>query len=309
MKAGKQMRYQAPGRIAKRTRRAGTPALTSNHSCTPNVQAGFTLLEMVIVITILGITAASAAAFIMPTMQSYIDTGRRAEMTDAADNALRRISRDVHAALPNSLRTTQGGSTACIEYIPVVGGGRYRAIPSNTGTGNILDFSSADNRFDYLAGSMPTTTGNRVVIWNMGSRGPLSPTADAYQGDNTASISSIDTSARQISLAPAKKFPYESPDRRFLIIPDHSTIYSCSQGQLIKTQRSITATALTSCPDASAPGGLVIVEHVDCAGSRFDFSADSLSNFGLLALTLSLQDADSGERVRLYSEVRISNAP
>lgn len=275
----------------------------------PFRQRGFTLLEMVIVITILGITAAAAASFIMPTMQAYIDTSRRAEMTDAADSTLRRISREVHAALPNSLRTTTSGSTACIEFIPVVGGGRYRAIPSDTGTGDILDFSSADNRFDYLAGSMPTTTGNRVVIWNMGSRGPLSPTADAYQGDNTAPISSINTGTKQISFSTAKKFPYESPDRRFLIIPDQSTIYSCSNGQLIKTQRSITPTALTSCPDASAAGSLIIIEHMDCAGSRFDFSADSLSNFGLLALTLSLRDVDSDERIRLYSEVRISNAP
>jgi MSHA biogenesis protein MshO len=56
---------------------------------------------------------------------SYTDTVRRANLTDAADSALQRIVRDIHAALPNSLRSTSPASNNCVEFLPVVGGGRY----------------------------------------------------------------------------------------------------------------------------------------------------------------------------------------
>ncbi|HJW54946.1 MAG TPA: prepilin-type N-terminal cleavage/methylation domain-containing protein, partial [Burkholderiaceae bacterium] len=65
---------------------------------------GFTLLEAIIVIAITGIIAAVVAVFIVKPVQGYVDSARRAEMTDTADTALRRISRDLHLALPNSVR-------------------------------------------------------------------------------------------------------------------------------------------------------------------------------------------------------------
>ena len=78
-------------------------------------QSGFTLAEAVIVIAITGIISAVVAVFIKAPVQSYFDASRRAEMTDIADTALRRISRDLRLALPNSVRVA-GGNTA-IELI------------------------------------------------------------------------------------------------------------------------------------------------------------------------------------------------
>ncbi|MBP9712559.1 MAG: prepilin-type N-terminal cleavage/methylation domain-containing protein [Sterolibacterium sp.] len=267
---------------------------------------GFTLVELVIVIVILGVVSATVATFVAPTIQGYVDTERRAEMTDAADTTLRRIARDVRAALPNSLRGPNPASNACLEFIPVIGGGRYRAVTSNTGTGDILDFSAADSSFNYLAGSVPTSAGNRVVIWNMGSHGPVSPSANAYQGDNTATIASA--TASTVSLSAAKLFPYESSDRRFFVIPASSTVYSCTggaNGQLIRTTRALSATPMASCPSS----GTVIVDHVNCSNSHFSFSASSLSDFGLLSMTLVIADQTSGENVQLYDEVSVTNAP
>ena len=89
--------------------------------------------------------------FIKAPMDSYIDTVRRANLTDAADSALRCIVRDIHTALPNSLRSTSPASNNCVEFLPVVGGGRYQVTLSVTGSGDILDFSAVDSSFDAIA--------------------------------------------------------------------------------------------------------------------------------------------------------------
>ena len=84
--------------------------------------AGFTLIEIVMVIVVIGIISGMIAIFVAKPVLGYIDAVRRAELTDAADAALRRLTRDVHLALPNSLRTTTGG----FEFIITKAGGRYR---------------------------------------------------------------------------------------------------------------------------------------------------------------------------------------
>jgi MSHA biogenesis protein MshO len=85
------------------------------------VQHGFTLIEAIMVIVITGILAGVVAVFITRPVQGYVDSVRRAELTDVADVALRRIGRDVRLALPNSLRVS---GNSCIEFIMTKGGGR-----------------------------------------------------------------------------------------------------------------------------------------------------------------------------------------
>ena len=73
-------------------------------------QGGFTLLEAVVVIVITGIVSAMVAVFIRAPVEGYIDSVARAELTDAADTALRRLTREVRTALPNSLREGPPGA-------------------------------------------------------------------------------------------------------------------------------------------------------------------------------------------------------
>src|ERR1039457_5271215 len=89
---------------------------------------GFTLVEMIMVIVITGIIGGMVAVFLKAPIQQYMDVARRADMTDIADTALRRIGRDLRLALPNSVRVTTG---AC----PVT-----TANPGGAGTCSFLEF-------------------------------------------------------------------------------------------------------------------------------------------------------------------------
>src|SRR5438874_368532 len=86
-------------------------------------ERGVTLIEMVIVIAITAIIAGAVSVFISRPVEGYADAARRAEMSDIADTALRRMTRDLRTALANSIRITcvpsgcAAGSVYYLEYL------------------------------------------------------------------------------------------------------------------------------------------------------------------------------------------------
>ena len=253
---------------------------------------------MVIVIT--GILAGMVAVFIKAPVDGYVDSVRRAELTDAADTALRRISRDVRTALPNSFRLASVGGSSCVEFLPTLGGGRYRVEKKTAGTGDDLNFSALDTSFDVLANSnLPAgfSGTQHVVIYNLGA-----DDADAYAGSNRAQINTATATNANITMVlPGKQFPHESPGKRFQFIPNNSVVYSCSGGMIYRS-----TPAISSVPAACPAAGSILVSNVDCANTSFRYSPVSARN-GLLAMTLTL--TKSGESVRIYHEVQVSNVP
>src|SRR2546421_10633292 len=107
------------------------PCLNLNHSARSRAR-GVTLIEMVIVISITAIIAGAVSVFISRPVEGYADAARRAEMSDIADTALRRMTRDLRTALANSIRITcvpSCGPTSSVyylEYLQSSGGGRHR---------------------------------------------------------------------------------------------------------------------------------------------------------------------------------------
>ena len=273
-----------------------------------------TLIEAIMVITIAGILAAIVAVFIRAPVDGYIDSVARAELTDAADTALRRLSRDVNSALPNSLR--QGPGAACIEFLPALGGGRYRVAPRADGTGNILDFTQNDPSFDVLAqNGLPPTGGfgnSSVVVYNLGI-----PGANAYDPNdrNRAAINAGASNAGLITLAAANQFPFRSPGNRFQVIANNSVLYYCAGNAIWRASRALPAGVLAApaaCPQADFAGATVLVGNVDCAQSSFAYNAAVSQRNGILALTLVLTQPASGgvnETISLYQEVQIDNTP
>ena len=277
-------------------------------------QRGFTLVEAVVVIVITGIIAAGVAVFIRAPVEGYVDSVARAELTDAADTALRRLSRDVNSALPNSLR--QGPGAACIEFLPALGGGRYRVAPRADGTGNILDFTQNDPSFDVLAqNGLPPTGGfgnSSVVVYNLGI-----PGANAYDPNdrNRAAINAGASNAGLITLATANQFPFRSPGNRFQVIQNASVVYYCAGNAIWRASRALPAGVLAApaaCPQADFAGATMLVGNVDCAQSSFAYNAAVSQRNGILALTLVLTQAASrgtNETISLYQEVQLDNTP
>ncbi len=272
---------------------------------------GFTLLEVIIVITITGIIAAVVAVFIQQPVQGYFDTVRRAQLSDSADIALRRMARDVQTALPNTIRSGDANNYF-LEFLPVRSGGRYCAAVD---CGDAFDITSAsDNSFAVLGPGVSVSSGDSIVIFNTGQSG-----ADAYVGGNRRTFSGAagaSVSAISYSIA-AGQFPLASPSNRFQVVSTAIT-YACDAASGVLRRFSGYAiqgsqpTALSGGQLVTASGnvsGAILASDVVCAtgagdlGTGFDVRAtDSL-------LGMRIQLRSSGESVSLYREVHVDNAP
>jgi MSHA biogenesis protein MshO len=267
-----------------------------------NTQQGFTLVEMIMVIVITGIIGGMVAVFLRAPIQQYMDISRRADMTDIADTALRRIGRDVRLALPNSVQVnTSGSGTSTVYYLDFLetsGGGRYRREPGGTAaTNDILDFTKPDGSFQVL-GTPPTCAANdQVVVYNLGITG-----ADAYAGDNRTTCSSV--SGPIVNIAPFQ-FPFDSPSARFQIVHEQVR-YICNPVAHTLTRYSL-GTAIVL-PTNTVPGvaGTLLANNV--SSCRFAYDAFVVAQRAGL-VTMNLGITESGETVTLYSAVHVSNVP
>lgn len=267
---------------------------------------GFTLIEMVVVIVITGVIAASVAVFLRLPVQGYVDAARRAEISDIADTSLRRMVRDIRLALPNSVRVTDGGKT--LELLLTRTGGRYRT----EGTG-FLDFSLATTSFAQLGPlsnglGMTIVAGDKLVIYNLGITG-----ADTYAGDNSADIISVNNSApnEPVFNFSAKKFPFESPDARFQVVAGPvSYVCDTAAGTLTRYSAYPLDPANPAQPTAailaaSSAQRALAANNVAACGFSYTPGVTARSGVAGLSLKISLK----GESVQLYQEAHVSNVP
>jgi MSHA biogenesis protein MshO len=289
-------------------------------------QAGFTLIESVMVIVITGILAGMVAVFIRAPVDSYIDMARRAELTDIADTATRRIARDIRLALPNSVRHSTSGDDHCIEFIPTKAGGRYRASQTSTSTGDILDFSAVDTSFDMLGlnATMPASSqivqDDVVVVYNDGFSG------NAYAGTNGVKVASLgagDTAGtNKINLVAAgvgspfngKAFPAASPTNRFQVISkdEHVVSYACSANTLSRYSRTLTSAWGQPADCAAMVAGATaatLATGVTACSIIYQPPGSGLGagRFGIVSISLAV--TQSGESVNLYQQVSVGNSP
>lgn len=279
---------------------------------------GFSLVELVVVISVIGIIAALGAIFARPAVEAYSAQRRRGELTDIADTALRRMARDVQRALPNSVRSDTAAGIY-LGFLSTRAGGRYRSQPDNDPgtTEDVLDFSAPDGAFDMLGllSSVSATVdpGDRVVVHNLGIDG-----ANAYAGDNTAVIAGVAAGAsgiaseQRITLAAPMQFPLESPGRRFQIISG-PVVYECrnpgvAAGEgtgLLLRHEGFGITPVWPPPAAPTASPAVVATRVsDCA---LNYAALALQARGVVSVRLQL--TRDGETVTLYREIHVNNVP
>jgi MSHA biogenesis protein MshO len=278
---------------------------------------GFTLVELVTTVVLIGVLSALGGFLILTPVTSFTDQARRSELTDIADNALQRITRELRNALPNSVRVS--GGTA-LEFLSTSTGGRYRANQEVLGTGDPLTNGNTDV-FDVLDGIDPGVTidasgpagqGNCLngttdclVIYNTGIGVGF---FNAYNGDNIAAITGVTANTLTYANAPGFLFPFPIPpsgQQRFFVV-DMPISYVCSGGQLLRYQDYTIATGQPIAPvDFGVPGRL-LANNVACT---FSYNAGASSRHGLVTLRITVTDPPTGESVALMYQTHVSNVP
>ncbi|MFA7281773.1 MAG: type II secretion system protein [Sterolibacterium sp.] len=294
---------------------------------------GFTLIELITAMVLTGILAAAAAVFLRVPIAGYFDLARRAALTDIADLAVRRFSRDVQTALPNSVRVAGvcNGLTPCyLEYLEVRTGGRYREEPSGgptlcpAGAGaytDALQIGSVDTCLRSL-GPIPAlltiatgaAAGDFLVIYNLG---PGFAGADAYA---SGGVTGGNKSRILVRSAPGANedridfqnlaFPLASPDRRFHVVSGPVTYICDPAAQTLTRQWGYAISAGQGTPPAGGNSALLATGVTECS---FTYNPNVVAQRnGVVSVRLQLSQADPAgttERVTLFSQVHVSNVP
>lgn len=280
---------------------------------------GFTLIELIVTIVLTSIVVSFMAMFIVGPVQSYTDQSRRAKLVDLADNALRRITRDIRRALPNSIRVSSTGSVVALEMLNTVDGVRYRERPPPDDADRQLDFAAADDAFNsvgtFTGISKPFSSSDYYLsVYNVGVSG-----ADAYELSNviTPPGTQIDIDADSlpgedhVTMTPGFRFVYGSPAQRIFLL-DGPVSYLCdlSAGTLVRyAGYSITSNQANRDSNAEllAAGATAALMSNQITSCGVAYAAGTAQRAGLVSLNLAV--ADSGETVSLLHQVHVDNVP
>ena len=283
---------------------------------------GFTLIELIIVITLTGIVAVFISTITGNQMAAYVDVSARANLVNLAESSLRRIGRDLHNAVPNSIRVNANA----IEFVPIISAGRYRGAPSALASSDHLDFSTSDASFQVMGNLIQPASGSRLVIYNFSwvdgsgpvagvnlfgsaSAGVLSPAGSHVISPVGNEISITDNGVNDlITLDSAFQFSFNSPSKRFYVVNGAASfICDASAGEIRRYAgygiQSTQPTNGAAAPLSGASSSALLVDHVEAC--TLSYSPGTSQRKGIVTIILTL--LDNGERVRLVHQVHVGN--
>lgn len=287
---------------------------------------GFSLIEMIVVITLTGILAGFISSFISRPLAAYNDASARVVITTTAEGALRRIGRDIRRSLPNSVRV--GGSGTALEFFHVADGARYRASgginadtsADHTAASDVLTFSgdTSFNTIGRLGGlsfsyGVALSAGHRIAIYTTDTTVWSNAATSANPGLITPASTTItlanDTDEDQIALSTSHEFSLASPRAHFFVVDTPvSFICDTSAGTLTRydgyTPASSQPTNPAVAPLSSATAAVLAQNVSSC---DFRYSAGTSARAGLVTLELGL--SSGGESVRLLHQAHVANVP
>ncbi|WP_373991982.1 prepilin-type N-terminal cleavage/methylation domain-containing protein [Duganella sp. BuS-21] len=287
-------------------------------------QRGFTLVEAIIVMVLTGILAGTMMLFLRQPVQNYVDAAARADLSDTADLALRRMARELRGALPNSIRALFVNGVWYVQFIPVKAGGQYLAVEDGAANGIPLDFVGGGDKFNVV-GPMPAGAAiipgtDSIVIYNLGNE---IAGADAYAQTNLAVIKAVNNTPlgweitlnnNPYAVGPSGA-PNASPEHRFSVVTRPVT-FRCEgradgQGTLVRiVEGGFTAVQLPSTITPATPR--LAANVLAC-----NFSVDQAANVnaGMVGMSLALARPRTGgaanglETVTLVHQIHVDNTP
>jgi MSHA biogenesis protein MshO len=246
-----------------------------------NKTSGFTLIELVSVIVILGVLAVGISSFLKFGTQIYAETTARDQIISSARFAIERLNREVRHALPNSLRTYVNASGySCLQFTPIIASSTYIDLPvlpelAQT-TLEVIPFN--DDNFNQVIADYTI----KAIVY------PLDINDLADGSDKNHALSSLDKSVEPwvVNFVVPVQFESDAPSERVYFISD--TVDFCLAG-----------TTLTR--------NGILMAHDITNDSSFQVSSASLQRYALVQIHLSFEK--NFEQITFNNEVQVFNVP
>ena len=205
---------------------------------------GFTLIELVTVIIVLGVVSVGISGFIRTGVQIYTNVTERDQLLGDSRFVVERINRELRMAIPNSARVAANGSIQCIEFVPSKWVSFYTSLsvlPDVTTTANIVAFADNTAGFELDANDFAVvypTSNDDVYDLSNNKRKAISACTD--DGDAGAGdCSTADDSGGTAELTLSGAFADHSPASRLYIARKAVSYCAHSNGDVFRIENSI----------------------------------------------------------------------
>ena len=238
--------------------------------------AGFTLIELITVIVILGVLAGATTTFIKFSTQIYSETTARDQLVSSARFAIERLNREVRNALPNSIKITNANQ--CLEFIPIIESTIYTDIP-------VLPESSS-NTISVIAFTASFDSNWQAIVYPLTNDDVYASSGKKHAVGNT-----IDTSTDEwvITLENTVVFDEDSPTQRIYFIDETDTVAYCLLNNTLTRN------------------GILMAQNIYNTSNPFMVYESTLQRNAMVQINLRFEKND--ERITFNNEVQVLNVP
>jgi MSHA biogenesis protein MshO len=209
-------------------------------------QRGFTLVELVVALTLATIVVGFAGMLLTAPMHQFEVQTQRAELVEAATDGWPQLREDLRTALPNSARARRNGAVVVLEMLAAVDWVRYQSLPA-------AGFTTS-GRFRGIA--VPFSSS--AYFLSVNNMGTGVPGLDAYALSGSMYGGTIGITAgglpgeQQVSLSPAAAFTVDSPRRRAYLVSGPVTFLCDEAAGTLRRYSGYTIAASQAARDTAA---------------------------------------------------------
>ncbi|WP_100657724.1 type II secretion system protein [Alteromonas flava] len=253
-------------------------------------QQGFTLIELIMTLVVLTIVSIGIAGFVRSSVGIFNDVTEREQLLGDSRFLLERMTRELRASVPNSLRVRGNNSVHCLQFVPIDYSTFYLDAPLFPGSDDELTVVEMG---DFSGNAFVPAVNSSVIIYptrpnhvyTTSQRRRRSVTACEDGGANT-SCATLDDPNNLAVITVDNAFQTNSPaDRVYFASRAHN--YCVRSGNMYFHQSAITANQTVF-----SSGGVLMAENI----------------VNVLSANPAQQNSNSDDPFRLFESTLLDNA-
>ena len=276
--------------------------------------SGFTIIELVVVIVVLGIVSVGMSGVIRQAMDSVITLTERENLVAQGSFLSERFNRELSLAIPNSARISGDALTQCIEFVPTLFSSTYLTLPisgSSDDTADLIELSDVNGR------AFTPTTSDFAIVYPTSAQQVYTLSEEHRQAvvscsddGSDSDCSTLDDSDKVVQLEVSSGFAQTSPSRR-IYIARNAISYCMRNNEVYRHEDSIneSQTVYTSGGDLMAQDVLNQLTPNPATGPQSPFKSVAAAQNRNAAIQSLFIFGRENERVTFMQEVLITNAP
>lgn len=268
--------------------------------------AGFTLLELVTVLVLLGIALVGVSTLLGNMSGIYLQSAEREKLLGESRFVLERLNRELRDAVPNSLRVNNTAGWSCLEFVPFTAVARYRNIVLAPDTSSTMDVVSMESDFNPAAGQWLLVFPQQDVEIYATSAQKVQLHASPLSNDGDSNSFTY-----RLQLAQAFGFGAASPARRLYLLD--APVSYCALGNEIRRYQGYALQSNQPVPGSGLSNGALMARNlVNNLNTQplFVLAPPALTRNSLVQIQLEMAAAQDAGTVLSYSHlVQVSNVP